>query len=101
MKELINDVISIFTPQNVKPVLIRADLTHRELSSIHPLGVTSVSWATSMEELTDAIVKKARAVGAVGYHITDVESHEPGHDGQHVMAATATLYHINDKVAYG
>ena len=101
MKALISGVISIFTPQNVKPVLIRTDLTHRELSSLHPAGVTSVSWATSMDELTDAIVKKAQAAGAVGYHITDVESHEPGHDGQPVMAATATLYHINDKVAFG
>ncbi len=44
MKQLINDVISIFTPQSVKPVLIRGDLTHRELSSIHPVGLTSVSW---------------------------------------------------------
>ncbi len=101
MKALINDVISIFTPQNVKPVLIRADLTHRELSSIHPVGFTSVSWATSLDELNDAFVQKARAAGAVGYHITDVESHEPAHDGQPVMAATATLYHINSKVAYG
>lgn len=101
MKQLINDVISIFTPQSVKPVLIRGDLTHRELSSIHPVGFTSVSWVTSMEELNDAFVQKAVAAGAVGYHITEVESHEPAHDGQHVMAAKATLYHINSKVAYG
>ena len=51
-----------------------------------------------MEELTDAIVKSGPEPSVI---ITDVESHEPGHDGQHVMAATATLYHINDKVAYG
>ncbi len=99
MKALINDVISIFNPQQIKPVLIRQDLTHRELSSLHPVGVTSVSWATSMEELTDAIIRKARAAGAVGYHITDVETHEPAHDGQCVMAATATLYHIHDNAA--
>ncbi|QKJ88111.1 hypothetical protein PMPD1_3185 [Paramixta manurensis] len=101
MKKLINDVISIFTHQEAKPVLIRAGLSHREIASIQPSGVTSVSWVTSMEELNDAFVKKALAAGAVGYHITDIESHEPGNDGQHVLAATATLYHINDKVAYG
>lgn len=101
MKGLINDVISIFYPQSVKPVLIRDGLSHREIASLQAVGVTTVSWATSMEELNNAFVKKAQDAGAVGYHITNVESHKPGNDKQRVMAATATFYHINDKVAYG
>ncbi|MDE1186293.1 MAG: DUF1471 domain-containing protein [Pantoea sp.] len=101
MKALVNDIISIFTEKTINPVLVRSGLSHREIASIHPVGVTSVSWVTSMEELNDAFVKKALEAGAVGYHITNVDSHKPGNDGQHVMAATATLYHINDKVAYG
>ncbi|WP_158781453.1 DUF1471 domain-containing protein [Pantoea sp. BAV 3049] len=101
MKNLVNDVISIFSPQTVKPVVIRAGLTHRELASMQPMGITSVSWVTTMEELNDAFMKKALDAGAVGYHITDVESHKPGNDDQHVLAATATLYNINDKAAYG
>ncbi|MGE9550210.1 DUF1471 domain-containing protein [Erwinia amylovora] len=100
MKNLVNDVISIFSPQTVKPVVIHAGLTHRELASMQPMGITSVSWVTTMEELNDAFVKKALDAGAVGYHITDVESHKPGNDDQHVLAATATLYNINEKAAY-
>ncbi|WP_292968692.1 YdgH/BhsA/McbA-like domain containing protein [Pantoea sp. UBA4549] len=99
MKALINDVISIFTPQDVQPVLVRADLTPQQIASLRPTSVTSVSWATSMDELTDAVVKKALAAGAAGYHISDVESHEPAHDGHPVLAAKATLYHIGDDIA--
>ncbi|CAM3661684.1 hypothetical protein BS639_01220 [Rouxiella silvae] len=94
MKNLVNDVLSIFSPQAVKPVLIRSGLSHREIASLQPVGVSSVSWATSVEELNNAFVKKALDAGAVGYHITNVESHKPGNDGQHVMAATATFYNI-------
>lgn len=101
MKDLVNDVLSIFSPQSVKPVLIRAGLTHREIASMHPVGVTQVSWVTSMEELNDAFVKKAMEAGAAGYHITDVESHKPGNDDQHVLAAKATLYYIAEKAANG
>lgn len=100
MKNLVNDVLSIFSPQAVKPVFIRAGLSHREMASIQAVGVTTVSWATSEEELNSAFAKKALDAGAVGYHITNVESHKPGNDNQHVMAATATLYNINHKVAY-
>ena len=53
-----------------------------------------------MEELNNAFVKKALDAGAAGYHITNVESHKPGKEDQHVMAATATFYHINHKAAY-
>ena len=83
MKGLVNDVLSIFYPKAVKPVLVRAGLSHREIASLQAVGVTTVSWATSMEELNN------------------VESHKPGKEQQHVMAATATFYHINHKVAYG
>ena len=100
MKGLVNDVLSIFFPKDVKPVLIRSGLSHREISSLQAVGVTTVSWATSMEELNNAFVKKALAAGAIGYHITNVESHKPGKDQQHVMAATATVYNINHKLAY-
>ena len=99
MKALINDVISIFTPQDVQPVLVRADLTPQQIASLRPTSGTSVSWATSMDELTDAVVKKTLAAGAAGYHISDVESHEPAHDGHPVLAAKATLYHIGDDIA--
>lgn len=99
MKALINDVISIFTPQDIQPVLVRADLTPQQIASLHPTSVTSVSWATSMEDLTDAVVKKTLAAGAAGYHISDVESHEPAHDGHPVLAAKATLYHTGDEIA--
>ena len=101
MKKLVSDVLAIFSPQTVKPVLIRQGLSYREIASMQPVGVTSVSWATSMEELNDAIVKKALEAGAVGYHITDVESHKPGNDGQHVLAATATLYNLDQKAIHG
>ena len=100
MKGLVNDVLSIFSPKAVKPVLVRSGLSHREIASLQAVGVSTVSWATSMEELNNAIVKKALDAGAVGYHITNVESHKPGKEEQHVMAATATFYHINHKVAY-
>lgn len=102
MKALINDVISIFTPQDIQPVLVRADLTPQQIASLRPTSVTSVtsvSWATSMEDLTDAVVKKTLAAGAAGYHISDVESHEPAHDGHPVLAAKATLYHTGDEIA--
>ena len=96
MKELVQDVLSIFSPQSVNPVLIRSGLTQREIASVQPFAVTSVSWATSMEELNAAFVHKAREAGAVGYHITDVESHKAGSDGQPLLAAKATLYTIPD-----
>lgn len=96
MKELVQDVLSIFSPQSVNPVLIRAGLSQHEIASLQPFGVTSVSWATSMEELNEAFAHKAREAGAVGYHITDVESHKPGSDGQPLLAAKATLYNIPD-----
>lgn len=99
MKALINDVISIFTPQDIQPVLVRADLTPQQIASLRPTSVTSVSWATSMEDLTDAVGKKTLAAGAAGYHISDVESHEPAHDGHPVLAAKATLYHTGDEIA--
>jgi len=101
MKNLVNDIISIFSPQAIKPVVIHTGLSPRELASMQPMGITSVSWVTSMEELNDAFVKKALDAGAVGYHIIDVESHKPGGDGQYLLAARATLYHINDKVTHG
>jgi hypothetical protein len=97
MKELVQDVLSIFSPKSVNPVLIRAGLSQREIASIQPFGTTSVSWATSMEELNAACAQKAREAGAVGYHITDVESHKPGSDGQPLLAAKATLYNIPDE----
>ncbi len=95
MKELVNDVLSIFSRQTVKPVIIRAGLSHHEIASLKPNGLASVSWVTSMEELNDAFVKKALEAGAAAYHITEVESHKPGNDEQHVLAANATLYYIN------
>ncbi|WP_380178498.1 DUF1471 domain-containing protein [Kalamiella sp. sgz302252] len=97
MKALVQDVISIFTAKSIEPILVRSGLSHREKAAITPVGVTEVSWATSLEELHDALVKKALAAGAVGYHITNVESHKPGHDEQSVLAATATLYNIDEK----
>jgi len=100
MKDLVKDVLSIFSPHDVKPVLVRSGLSHRELASMRAVGVTSVSWATTLEELNSAFVKKALDAGAVGYHITNVESHKQGNEGQHVMAGTATLYNINHKLAY-
>ena len=101
MKDLVQDVLSIFTPQSVKPVFIRAGLTHQEKNAAQPAGITTVSWATSMEELNDALLHKALDAGAVAYHITGVESHKPGNDAQSLLAATATLYTINEKAAYG
>lgn len=101
MKDLVNDIISIFNPKTVTPVLVRTGLSHREVASLQAVGVATVSWATSMEELNSAFVKKALDADAVGYHITNVESHKPGKEDQHVMAATATFYHINHKAAYG
>jgi len=100
MKALVQDVLSIFSPKSIEPVLVRSGLSHREKASIQPVGIMSVSWATSLEELHDALVQKALAAGAVGYHITNVESHKPGNDEQSVLAATATLYNINDSLAY-
>jgi len=97
MKALINDVISIFTPQDIQPVLVRSDLSAEEITSLRPVGITRVSWATSMDDLTDAVVKKTVAAGAAAYHISDIESHQPAHDGQQVLAATATLYHSGEK----
>lgn len=97
MKALVQDVISIFTAKSIEPILVRSGLSPREKAAITPVGVTEVSWATSLEELHDALVKKALAAGAVGYHITNVESHKPGHDEQSVLAATATLYNIDEK----
>ncbi|MEI2264525.1 DUF1471 domain-containing protein [Erwinia sp. CGal63] len=99
MKALVQDVLSIFSAKSIEPVLVRPGLSHREKASITPVGVTEVSWATSHEELHDALVKKTLAAGAVGYHITHVESHKPGHDEQSVLAATATLYSVDDKLA--
>lgn len=96
MKELVQDVLSIFSPQSVNPVLIRAGLSQREIASVQPFGITSVSWVTSMEELNAAFVTKAQEAGAVGYHITDVESHKSGSDGQRMLAGKATLYTIPD-----
>ncbi|MEZ3498435.1 DUF1471 domain-containing protein [Pantoea sp. KPR_PJ] len=96
MKELVQDVLSIFSPQSVNPVFIRAGLTQREIASVQPFGITSVSWVTSMEELNAAFVDKAREAGAVGYHITDVESHKSGSDEQRLLAGKATLYNIPD-----
>lgn len=96
MKELVQDVLSIFSPQSVNPVLIRTGLTQREIASVQPFAVASVSWATSMEELNAAFAHKAHEAGAVGYHISDVESHKSGSDGQPLLAAKATLYHIPD-----
>lgn len=101
MKALVQDVLSIFSHPIVKPVFIRSGLSFREKNSIQPMGVTSVSWATSMEELNDALLHKALDAGAVGYHITEVESHKQGKDEQYLLAATATLYTLNEKVAYG
>ncbi|MEN3752943.1 YdgH/BhsA/McbA family protein [Mangrovibacter yixingensis] len=100
MKSLVHDVLSIFKTQAVEAVLIRAGLSHREKSSLQPIGMTSVSWATSMEELNDAFAMKARDAGAVGYHITNVESHKTSCQGHRILAATATLYNINAKMAY-
>lgn len=97
MKELVQDVLSIFSPQSVNPVLIRTGLSQREIASVQPFAVTSVSWATSMEELNAAFAHKAHEAGAVGYHITDVESHKAGSDGQPLLAAKATLYNIPDE----
>ena len=97
MKELVQDVLSIFSPQSVSPVLIRTGLSRREIASVQPFAVTSVSWATSMEELNAAFAHKAHEAGAVGYHITDVESHKAGSDGQPLLAAKATLYNIPDE----
>lgn len=53
--------------------------------------------ATSMEEITDALLRKATEAGAVGYHITHVDSHKPGNDQQHILEATATLYALDEK----
>ena len=92
MKELVQDVLSIFSPQSVNPVLIRTGLTQREIASVQPFAVTSVSWAT----FNVAFAHKAHEAGAVGYHITDVESHKAGSDGQPLLAAKATLYNIPD-----
>ncbi|WP_017346727.1 DUF1471 domain-containing protein [Pantoea sp. A4] len=101
MKELVHDIMSIFSPQTINPVLIRADLTQQEIASLQASGVTKVSWATSMEELNDAFVQKALAAGAAGYHITDVEKHKPGHDEQHILSGTASLYFVSLKEAHG
>ncbi|HBV38790.1 MAG TPA: DUF1471 domain-containing protein, partial [Erwinia sp.] len=89
-----------FSAKSTEPVLVRSGLSHREKALLTPFGVTEVSWATSLEDLHDALVQKALAAGAVGYHITHVDSHKPGHDEQSVLAATATLYNINDKPGY-
>ncbi|MGP4128420.1 DUF1471 domain-containing protein [Pantoea tagorei] len=97
MKELVQDVLSIFSPQSVNPVLIRTGLSQREIASVQPFAVTSVSWATSMEELNAAFAHKAHEAGAVGYHITDLESYKAGSDGQPLLAAKATLYNIPDE----
>ncbi len=97
MKNLVNDVLSIFTPQSVEPVFIRAGLTPQEKSAVHPFGITTVSWATSMEELNDALLHKALDAGAVAYHITDVDAHKPGNDEPSLLTATATLYTIDEK----
>ncbi|RPD94635.1 DUF1471 domain-containing protein [Candidatus Pantoea deserta] len=96
MKELVQDVLSVFSPQSVNPVLIRPGLSPREIASVQPFGITSVSWVTSMEELESAFVRKAQEAGAVGYHITDVESHKSGSDGQRLLAGKATLYTLPD-----
>lgn len=96
MKELVQDVLSIFSPQSVNPVFIRTGLSQREIASVQPFSVTSVSWVTSMEELNAALVNKAREAGAVGYHITDVESHKSGSGEQRFLAGKATLYNIPD-----
>ncbi|WHZ42374.1 DUF1471 domain-containing protein [Rahnella bonaserana] len=79
MKGLVNDVLSIFYPKSVTPTACREAISRCD----NPLRI-----------------KKALDAGAVGYHITHVESHKPGKEEQHVMAATATFYHINHKVAY-
>lgn len=97
MKALVHDVLSIFSAKSIEPVLVRSGLSQREKASIAPFGVTEVSWATSLEDLHDALVQKALAAGAVGYHITHVESHKPGQETQSVLAATATLYNISDR----
>ncbi|RRZ95531.1 DUF1471 domain-containing protein [Erwinia sp. 198] len=97
MKALVHDVLSIFSAKSIEPVLVRSGLSQREKALIAPFGVTEVSWATSLEDLHDALVQKALAAGAVGYHITHVESHKPGQEAQPVLAATATLYNISDR----
>lgn len=100
MKALVQDVLSIFSAKSTEPVLVRTGLSHREKAALQPVGIMSVSWATSLEDLHEALVQKTLAAGAVGYHITNVESHKPGHDEQSVLAATATLYNIDEKQAY-
>ena len=37
MKNLVNDIISIFYPKTVTPVLVRTGLSHREIASLAPL----------------------------------------------------------------
>lgn len=97
MKALVQDILSIFSPQTVSPVFIHTGLSQDEKNAIKPMGVTTVTWATSMEEITDALLRKATEAGAVGYHITHVDSHKPGNDQQHILEATATLYALDEK----
>ena len=95
MKELVADVLSIFSANSVTPVFISHDLTQQERNAIRPTGVTSVNWATSQAEIDAALFNSTQNAGAVGYHITGVESHKTGNTGQHFLSATATLYSID------
>jgi len=97
MKALVADVLSIFSAKKVVPVFINDELTQQEKEAIHPTGVTTVSWATSMVEINDALLHKARDAGAVGYHISGVESHKTGNNEQRFLSATATLYSVDRK----
>lgn len=99
MKALVQDVLSVFSPRNVDVVFVRAGLSPREKELAWPMRTVTVSWVTSAEELNEAFTLKARAMGAVGYHITSVESHKTGKEQQEVMSATATLFNITEQAA--
>jgi hypothetical protein len=97
MKNLVNDVLSIFSETTPTPILVRPDLSKQDKESIKPIGVITVDWATSIMELNEAILHKTNAIGAVGYHITRVDSHKTGVDKQSFISATVTLYSIPQK----
>lgn len=101
MKNLVHDVLAIFSHQTVDPVFVRAGLSHREKATLQAIGITTVNWVASMQELNDAFARKTLDAGAVGYHITQVESHKPGNDEQFLLNATATLYKVDAKAAHG
>ncbi|MCT4712581.1 DUF1471 domain-containing protein [Enterobacteriaceae bacterium H11S18] len=85
MKNLIRDIMAIFTPGHHGPVILQDGLTEEEKSALVPVRTLSIDWVASADELEREAIRETLDAGAAGYQLSNLEQTQFIH-------ARATLY---------